>query len=121
VADGIVNLQVGLPKFTSPVDVYIGIFAPAVDPDNIYIVKFDNTLQTLSDQTLSDGLDPWKENTIGDTQESLFGEILTSELPPGTYDFCLCLIIDFFDSPGTAPIPLTYDGIFPWTADWIED
>ena len=92
VADGIVNLQVGLPKFTSPVDVYIGIFAPAVDPDNIYIVKFDNTLQTLSDQTLSDGLDPWKENTIGDTQESLFGEILTSELPPGTYDFCLVVM-----------------------------
>jgi streptogramin lyase len=78
------SLQVGLPQFSGPVDVYFGIFAPSIDPNNVYLLKSDDTLQPLSG-----GLLPWQSNISGNINDSLFGNIPISSLPPGTYTFYL--------------------------------
>ena len=85
VAGGTLSLEVGLPPFSGAVDVYLGIYAPAISPDDIYIVKPD-----LSLQLLSSGLVPWINNSgWGDIDESLYGDIPTSTLPSGTYELYL--------------------------------
>ncbi|HDL15011.1 MAG TPA: hypothetical protein ENH28_02465, partial [Euryarchaeota archaeon] len=74
-----ISIQVGLNQFAGPVDIYLGIYAPAIDP-NIWIIKPD-----LSLQPVSDGLVPWKAGTTGPINESLYGDILASGLPQGIY------------------------------------
>lgn len=78
------RINLGLNKFSGAVDIYFGIYAEALDPVNIYILKQDNTFQTLSA-----GLVPWKSNTAGPINDSLFGDIPTSSLLSGTYDLYL--------------------------------
>ncbi len=80
VPGGTLNIQVHLPQFEGPVDVYLAVYAPHIDPDNVYIVRSD-----LGIQPASEGLVPWKSNVSAEVDESLFGEIPTDALPPGTY------------------------------------
>jgi len=75
-----VSIHVALSEFTGPVDIYFAISAPTIDPNNIYILKSDYTLQPVSK-----GLEPWKKNTTGPIDEHLFGDMLISSLPLGTY------------------------------------
>jgi len=71
------SLQISLGQFTGLVDIYFAIYAPSIDPNNIYILNSDNYFQTT--------IVPWKENTQGPIDEKLFGDIPLSLLPPGTY------------------------------------
>jgi hypothetical protein len=80
---GILAMRIGLMEFSGPVDVYFGIYAPTVDAE-VFILRADNTLQRLSD-----GLVPWKSTTMGPIDESLFGTVSLSTLPPDTYTFYL--------------------------------
>jgi Protein of unknown function (DUF1566) len=80
----ILSLQVGLPRFSGPVDVYFGIFAPSIAPNNVYLLKSDNTLQALST-----GFAPWQNNIFGNINNALLGNIPISSLPPGPYTFYL--------------------------------
>jgi len=82
VAEGgdMLSLYVGLSQLSGAVDVYFALYAPSIDPNNIYTLKSDNTFQLLSAV-----LEPWKGNTTGHIDEPLFGDIPTSLLPPGTY------------------------------------
>lgn len=73
------SLRVSLGQFSGPVDIYMALYAPDVDPANIYILRPDSTLQPLSK-----GLIAWKENTRGPIEESL-GNIPTSTIPAEVY------------------------------------
>ena len=66
--------------FTGPVDVYLGLYFPALDPDNVYLVTAANTLQPVSA-----GLTPWRASTAGNIHTKLFGQVPLSALPAGDY------------------------------------
>jgi len=75
--DDTLSLQISLGQFTGFVDIYFALYAPAIDPNNIYILNSDNDFQTT--------IVPWKKNTQGPIDEYLFGDIPISLLTPGTY------------------------------------
>jgi Divergent InlB B-repeat domain len=79
VASGTLDLQVGLPPFSGNVDIYVALFSPDLDPGNIYLLTASGL------QTLSMGMTPWRANSAGDVNESLFGTLQTSGLPKATY------------------------------------
>ncbi len=83
VAGGTLSLSVGLPFFSGPVDIYLALQAPDVNPD-IFIITPGPGMQSLND-----GLVPWMSNTSGDIYETLFGDIPTMMLPPATYNLYL--------------------------------
>jgi glutamine cyclotransferase len=78
------SVAVQLAAFSEPVDLYFGLYVPSLDPNNIYIVKQDNSFQTVAQ-----GLVPWRKNVTTATSESLFGDIPVSSLPPGQYTLYL--------------------------------
>ncbi len=80
-----VKIHIALPGFSSPVDLYLGIYAAPIDPVNIYLVTMNG--QTLA--PLSQGLKPWKTNVINPVDEFLFGDIPVAGLPEGTYKIYL--------------------------------
>jgi hypothetical protein len=80
-------LQIGFGLFSGPVDVYVGIYAPSIDPDHVYILMPDNV--TLQPMTSSTALTPWVAGTLGNISKSVFGTIPVSALPAGTYSFYL--------------------------------
>ncbi|HXX57758.1 MAG TPA: DUF3443 domain-containing protein [Thermodesulfovibrionales bacterium] len=89
-----VSLEIALEQFSGPVDIYVGIYAPSIDPDNLYLVTSDDALQPLSIQTLTasnglqlslTGITPWVTNSPGNINTPLLGAIPVSTLPPGTY------------------------------------
>ncbi len=81
IAGGVVELQIGLVGYVSPVDIYLGITAPALTSE-IYLVKSDNSLQPLSAGVLV----KWKDNVhVGIMDEELFGVIPVGALPKTTY------------------------------------
>jgi hypothetical protein len=76
------SLQIGLAQFTSAVDVYFAIYAPSIDPNNIYLLTSDNTIQMASKSLV-----PWKHNMTTSMDENVLGDISISQLPAGTYYF----------------------------------
>ena len=62
--------------FNGPVDIYLGLHNPLVSPD-IFLLRPDYSLQALSA-----GFVPWKTNTTGSVNESLFGDIPALALLP---------------------------------------
>lgn len=79
------SVQVGLAPFSGPVDIYFGFFAPAIDPQNIYILTMNDTFIPLSVSP-----SPWKINASGGVSlASSLGNISVSSLPPGRYTFYL--------------------------------
>ncbi|HDL20257.1 MAG TPA: hypothetical protein ENH30_03155 [Nitrospirae bacterium] len=80
VAGGTLSLKVGLHQFAGNIDIYLALYVPDIDPDNVYLITSGEGIQPVSD-----GLVPWKANTSGDINESIFGDIPVSGLPSGTY------------------------------------
>jgi len=79
-----VSVVAGLSQFSGPVDIYFGVYAPAIDPVNIYILT-PTGFETLANA----GLVPWMSNTRGGINYPFFENIPTSVLPAGTYTFYL--------------------------------
>jgi hypothetical protein len=79
-----VNLRISLPQFGGSVDVYFGIYAPNIDPSQVYLVSADNSLVPLSS-----GVVLWQEKTTGPIDSLPFGAIPTSALQQGLYYFYL--------------------------------
>lgn len=77
-------IKVNTLQFSGAIDVYFGIFAPAIDPNNIYILTQNGSLQLLSN-----GLVVWKPNISIPVEEALFGNIQKALLPAGTYNLYL--------------------------------
>lgn len=74
-----VSLELSIGKFSSPVDVYLALYAPGIDPVNIYLIRSDYMLQPLFF-----GFVKFKENTTS-VNERLFSDIPSSSLPSGNY------------------------------------
>jgi hypothetical protein len=79
----VLSIQISFAEFEGPVDIYLGI---QISSNDIYLVKNDSTIQLLSD-----GLTPWKKNVTGPINETLWGDIQTSVIPPGVYNFYLLI------------------------------
>lgn len=75
-----VRLRIGLPAFSGPVDLYVGIMAPAIDPFHLYIVNPNGQLVVFETQLIA-----WKTAVTQPVDEFLFGDIPISALPPGQY------------------------------------
>ncbi|MBI5641676.1 MAG: Ig-like domain repeat protein [Nitrospirae bacterium] len=84
----LLDLEVGLPQFTGPVDAYLAFYAPELDPLNIYILKPDNTMQTMAA-----GIVTWREGVGTFFVERPLGMYYTSssgmEIPDGDFHFGL--------------------------------
>lgn len=66
-------------------DICFAIYAPSIGPD-IFLIKSD-----LSYQPSSAGLEAWRRNTAGPINETLFGDVPISGLPPGIYSLYLAV------------------------------
>jgi len=87
VSSGNVNLQVGLPPFSGGVDIYLALQSDAVDPNTLYMIDDCNVLQPASTV-----LPPWKTNvTFTDIDQSLYGDVPLSALPPGLYNLYIAV------------------------------
>ncbi len=94
-----VTLQIGIGEFSGPVDIYVGIYAPAINPDYIYILMPDNvTLQHVPLNSLTPNgtlqlssvtFSPWMANTSGNIDETVLRSMAVSSLPQGTYSLYL--------------------------------
>jgi hypothetical protein len=78
---GHVSLQATVPAFESPVDIYLGIYAPSYSTDEIFIIGQDGTLHPLN----AEGLRPWKSGVAEPVSARFFGDIPVSDLKPGEY------------------------------------
>ena len=73
-------MEIGIFEFKAPVDIYLALFVPGLDPFNIYLIRPD-----LGIQPLAAGLTPWKANVTGPIDTAFFGDIPAAWLPPATY------------------------------------
>ena len=105
VADGRLSLLLDLPAFDNPVDVYIVLYAPAIDEDHFYCITRDGT------EVLTTRLIPWATFTSGDLNEILIGDIPVNGLPFGTYSLYLLA------APANQP-PL--DKYYLWSTSYIK-
>jgi len=82
-ADGgdVLDLNVGFTKYPAPLDLYLAMYLPSIDP-NIWMIKPGPTIQPLSQ-----GLAKWKENVTGPIDETIFSGIPVDILPGGQYYF----------------------------------
>lgn len=80
------NIQIGLNQFSEAADIYFAVSMPTVSSE-LFMLTSSNKLATFSQV----GLVPWKQNTIGSINESVFGQIPVSLLPPATYYLYLAL------------------------------
>jgi len=97
------NLNVNLPQFSEPVDVYLGISAPLLSSE-IFLISPDSTLKPASA-----GLVAWKTSTTGPIQQSIWGDIPETALPYGVYNFYLLVTPSAKVSPASVAGVLTKD------------
>ncbi len=74
------SMHIKLGQFVGNVDVYFGVFSEAINPKEILILNQNNEFVEASK-----GLTPWRSNTVGNIDETLFGDIPTSSITQGTY------------------------------------
>ncbi len=83
-AQGKLELQMGLPPFSGPVDVYLALYAPAINPQEIYLLVPVAPLgYTLA--PLSSGLVPWKTAVADPESQNFYGSIPLTIFPAGAY------------------------------------
>lgn len=88
VAEGgsFVNIRAGLFQLSEPVDIYILIGAPSIDPEILFVVLENGGLQTVAD-----GIVPWRRNILEPISESLYGDIPVAAFIPGKYHIYLAV------------------------------
>jgi hypothetical protein len=79
------SVQISLSGFSGNVDVFFGLYAPAIGLDRFYLLAGNGNLRALSD-----GLVAWKSGAAMIDAE-LFGPIDTSLLPRGRIPFTCSL------------------------------
>ncbi len=84
-AGGILQMKLGLPPFTGPVDLYMAIYAPQIDPLHVYLFVKENGNPILV--PFSGDPNDLEAFDSGTTfpEQGLFGDIPVSSLPSGTY------------------------------------
>lgn len=86
-SSGNLSLQVGLPAFSSGVDVYLAIQVSSVADGTIFLIDHNNNILPVST-----ALPPWKTNVSTVIDESLYGDIPIFLLPSGLYNLYLVVI-----------------------------
>jgi len=84
---GNINLQVGLPAFSSAVDIYLAIQSNVIVGGALLLVDHDKNLLPVSTV-----LPKWKSNVSSSINESLYGDISASLLPPGVYSLYVLVV-----------------------------
>ena len=79
------DLIIGLENFTAAVDLYLGLYAPELDPNDIYLFTESGNIQGLK----TAGLQPWKHKLTESISTTVLSNIPTNSLPYGTYTFYL--------------------------------
>ncbi len=83
-ADGeTVSVEIKLEKPSGPYDAYLALQAPALDPNEFFMLGQDGIFHPLSQS----GLVKWKQASTGNIDEKPFGDFPVSLLPGGTYNF----------------------------------
>ena len=82
--NGDFEIVVDLPAFASPLDVYLGIYASHIIPNDIILITSGNAIDLLSN-----GLKPWLAFTSGNIHEFINLHVPISDLPIGEYYFYL--------------------------------
>ena len=73
-----IHAQVG--QFEMPMDMYFELYAPSIDPFNVYMLDQQGNIQPVSM-----GMTPWMTGQTSIDQMPLGTGIPTSSLPTGTY------------------------------------
>lgn len=89
-----VSMQIGFLAFSSPVDIYIGLYAPMIS-NEIFLISSNMTLQALSS-----GIVKWKENWTDPIDEKLFQNIFLKAMPEGKYSCYVLVVPAGKNSPG---------------------
>ncbi len=88
-----------IPAYSEPVDVYMFLQAPAVDPLHFYFLQADGVSLV---QDSAGGLAPWLTDTMGEVTHTPWGSMDTTLLPAGPYNFYLVVTptgrTDMFDA-----------------------
>lgn len=72
------TIHAAMSQFEGPVDMYMAIYAPSVDPFNVYLIHQNGDIQPTSM-----GIAPWKENITA--VDEIIANIPVSMIPPGNY------------------------------------
>lgn len=92
----LMNVQLAIAQFQVPVDEYVILYAPALDPNTLFNIATDLSLQGISlDQFLLSasaglppaGMTPWMASVTEPVNSTLFANIPVSALPPGSTPF----------------------------------
>ncbi len=75
-----IRLRISLAAFSGPVDLYVGIIAPALDPFHLYLVNPDGQLLVFETELVV-----WRRSVTQPVDAFLFGDIPVPALPPGQY------------------------------------
>jgi len=76
---GILSVLLHVPPFENAVDIYVGIYAPEINP-SVYLVGYNRSLTPLYA-----GVESFVSNKLGDMAFPLFENIPISQLRPGIY------------------------------------
>ena len=74
-----ITVHVAIGQFSDPMDMYLTVYAPAVDPFNIFMLHPDGSLKPVSM-----GIEPWMSGVTGVDQTPV-SNMSTSTLGKGTY------------------------------------
>jgi hypothetical protein len=74
-----ITVQVAIGQFPGPMDMYLTVYALAIDPFNIFLMRPDGTFQPVSA-----GFEPWIAGVTAIDQTPVTN-MPTSSLPKGTY------------------------------------
>ncbi len=78
-----VAIEIKLEKPSGYYDAYLALQAPALDPNEFFMLGQDGIFHPLSQS----GLVKWKQASTGNIDEKPFGDFPVSLLPGGTYNF----------------------------------
>ena len=99
----ILNLAVGANRFSSPMDVYLALSMPAIDPANLYLFT------SAGLKPISAGLSPWK-SSVTDISGAVVSDYDALLLPTGTYGLYLRVV------PAGTPAANLSMNYYQWSA-----
>ncbi len=74
-----ITVHAAIGQFSNPMDFYLTVYAPAVDPFNVYMYHPDGTIRPVSE-----GVEPWMAGVTSIDQTPI-SNMPTSGLAKGTY------------------------------------
>ena len=74
-----VTIHAAIGQFANPMDMFLIVYAPAIDPFNIYLMHPDGSLDPMYW-----GFEPWMTG-VTDIDQTPITNMPTSTLPKGTY------------------------------------